>query len=330
MIARDVERVGSVHARAPLLAVRAFRKNGLAVLREPRAPRALRLRRERERLRRKSAQERVRDVLAALGLDRCERAKGEREIGSRLCHQQPQFGYERFLHVSEPELFAHLLFGRLYVSLRKALQSCVHLFSAHEPSDRERVRELAHVPPHHFRLRRVAVAPPVEVGKIGRIVWIEILEKSERSIVNREAEDGHVIGVEDPVGKAERLPRSHEPHRPLRSLREQLRVRPSAEVRVVVPNDVVGEIKEEPILCTAPARGELERAEAHERGREPRHHSPGLETRRSAVPLVAEHARASAHERQCARRWNAEGVHRLARHKLPQRRSQNRPPIQPA
>ncbi len=76
------------------------------------------------------------------------------------------------------------------------------------------------VPERHCRLARVGIAALV-VAVVADVAGVERVQEAERSVIDRQSEQGHVVGVHDAVAEAHRLPLRDQPRGAQRNLPEQ-------------------------------------------------------------------------------------------------------------
>ena len=65
------------------------------------------------------------------------------------------------------------------------------------------------VPEHHARLLTEGIAPLV-VAVVADVAWVEMVEKLERPVIDGQAQDAHVVGIEHAVAEAHGLPLRHQ------------------------------------------------------------------------------------------------------------------------
>lgn len=157
---------------------------------------------------------------------------------------------------------------------------------------------------------------------------LERVHEPVRPIVQREAENGHVVGIHHAVAETDRLPVGHQERCAPGDRRQQaenlamLAVQPArarhAAFGVEPVDDVIGQHAQ--LFRLAARRPVLERAEPHEAGRHARHHGGGLDG--LAHDRVIGH-----HQGQGALGGNAQAMHGLAGQILAHRRAQHRAPI---
>ncbi len=156
----------------------------------------------------------------------------------------------------------------------------------------EGVGQLQQVPVGHLGLGAVAVAEGPGVGGVRRPVGVEALEPPVGPVVDREAEDRHVVGVQHAVHEADAHPVHHQRRRALGYLCEEgghLRRHRFAgphEAGEIVPHGEVDELAQEVVV--APRRRQLEAAEPRERGCDPAHDCARFGRRVAVVEDVAD------------------------------------------
>ena len=79
------------------------------------------------------------------------------------------------------------------------------------------------IPVHHARLAVEGVAA-LGVGVVANVRWIKCVQKLERTVVQRQAQDAHVVGIQNPVAKAHRLPQRHQLRAALRHRAQQRQI----------------------------------------------------------------------------------------------------------
>jgi hypothetical protein len=150
------------------------------------------------------------------------------------------------------------------------------------------------------------------------MAWVEGIEEAEGSVVDRESEDRHVVGVHDAMAEADRLPLRQQLCRSPRHRLEQreCRLRGLAARGVVRVDDEVHELLQRPMVLRGVGEV-LEVAEADEAGRHARAHRCGLDR-------LASHRLGRRRDAQRTRRGHAQGMHRLGAEELADRRAQHR------
>ena len=154
---------------------------------------------------------------------------------------------------------------------------------------------------------------------------LEPVHETIRTVVQRQSQDGHVVGVHHAVAKAHGLPVGHQQRRAPRHFAQQVgdgrvRVRRLARPRlaafgIVAVDHVIGQRRQ--AVQIASRRPVLERAKAHEAGRHARDDGGGFHG-------LAVHRIVRRHQAQRARRRDAQAMHGLAGQVFAHRRAQHR------
>mmetsp|Transcript_50627 Transcript_50627/g.164058 ORF Transcript_50627/g.164058 Transcript_50627/m.164058 type:complete len:331 (-) Transcript_50627:7-999(-) len=168
---------------------------------------------------------------------------------------------------------------------------------------------------------------------------VEPLEEAEGAIVERHAGKGRIVRVHVALAVADAQPLCHKARLPLADLAEQQDEQPrQRRLRLLQPQ--VCKVAAEGVHREGAEEGglvslvkELKLAEAEEGGRHPRTHRPRLKPHPlpalRVVPRPLDRV-AARHDREGARRRDAEVVHRLASEKLSHRGAEHGPPVEAA
>ena len=193
---------------------------------------------------------------------------------------------------------------------------------------RDGLGEAHKIPLRNRGLLPEAVASAVRVGCVGRPGGVEVVDPAIRTVVDREPQDGHVVGVHYAVHESDAHP-VHDHRcgalRHFREPRDALVVGGAGEMRKIARDGEVDELCEE--LHLAASGKDLEVAEADEARTHATDNGPRLLARVAVVEHVAHDRFTGAHERERARGGDAQMVHRFAAEELPNARAQHRAPI---
>ena len=164
------------------------------------------------------------------------------------------------------------------------------------------------VPVRHLGLVGKGVAPLV-VGMVADVAGIETVHELERAVVQRQAQDAHVVGVHDTVAETQRLPVRQQRRRAQCHGLQQGRIRVGLlqGFGVKARHDVVGQLAQ--FVRLAVKAEVLEVSEADKARRQTRHHRRGLR-------LFALHRLVRPHEAERARRRHAQRMHGFAAEKF--------------
>ena len=227
----------------------------------------------------------------------------------RVHHERGRFAARR-----QAELGGHALEVGAAERLRILADRAGRGFHRHQRH--QRLGQLGEVPCRDVGLLVEGVAP-AGVGMVADIAGVEGVEKAERAIVEREAEDGHVVGIHHPVREAHRLPLRHQLGGGERNLAQELGVGigQRRQLGVVARDDVIGQVFDRLDLVAVVEH--LERTEAHEARRQP------CDQRGGFLILAVDRA-VAADDGEGAGGRNAERMHRFGTQKLADARAQHR------
>ena len=175
------------------------------------------------------------------------------------------------------------------------------------------------VPQCHRALVGVGVAAAL-VGVVEHPRGLEVVQEPIRPVVQRQAQNGHVVGIHDAVHETLRLPSGDQSGSTFDHLAQQavMAIRQTTERRKLRVNHEVGQLRH--ALGLAPVMKELERAEAHVAGCQARQNGGGLD-------LLAVNGLVAADDGQRAGGRNAQAVHGLAGQVLADGGAQHRPAV---
>ncbi len=179
----------------------------------------------------------------------------------------------------------------------------------------QRLPKRIQIPVCDLRLHVVRVAA-VDVAVIADVSTIERVDESEGTVVDRETEDRHVVGVQHAVAKPDALPLRHQPGGAARDLLEPREVRLLRVTAFWIKprNHVVGQLPKG-IVLLGPVKI-FERAETDKAGRH-------AQRNRRRFDRFANHWLIGADHRQCARGRNSQMMQSLGAEKLANRRAQH-------
>ena len=211
------------------------------------------------------------------------------------------------MHCCQPQLGAHPGHEFDWKALAVGLQR-LHHHVGFADQRLQRLAQAEQVPVHHVGLAVEGIAP-LGVAVVADVVRHESVEKLERTVVNGQAQDAHVVGVEHAVAKTHCLPLRYQRSGAQGHGLQQggvgvaAKFSAGAALGVMVVDDMVGQRAQ---LCQLVARGEmLEMAEADETGR-------GAGNDGSGLHAFAAHRFGRTHNAQRARGGNAQRVHGFA------------------
>ena len=221
------------------------------------------------------------------------------------------------MRVRQPEFCSHAPLQRSGKGRLVALQ-CGQCRVLIADQRQQRLAQAEQVPVGDVRLAIEGVAA-LAVGVVANMARDEGVEKLERSVIDGQAQDAHVVGVHHAVAKAGCLPLSQQLGGASADGLEQGRIGigakacTAAALRIVAVDAVVGELPERPGRS---AIGEmLEMAETQKARRDARDDGGGLH-------LLAANACVRAGHTQRPGRRNAQSVHGLGAQKLADRTAQ--------
>ena len=158
----------------------------------------------------------------------------------------------------------------------------------------------------------------LRIGVIADVVRVEAVHEAERAVVDREAEDRHVVGVHHAVAEADGLPVRHQVGGAQRDFRQQreIRIVGFAAMRIEAVDDVIGERAS--ILPR-------DRSSRNARSEPKRTKLGDTRVTTADVSMVSRRTRqVGADDAQRARRRDAEVMHRFRAQEFADRRAQNR------
>ncbi len=222
-------------------------------------------------------------VIHLVGRQQTEQLAEQRRV-ILLPHCQPEFGPHQFGVVQHQLLFV--------LGQRHSQRITVDM-------PRQRLRQLLQIPVADRRLliqrvttRRIRVVAD-KIGHIG-------IDKAVGAVIQRQAEQRHVVGVHHPVTEARRLPFGNQPRGATHYLGKQLGA--ILQLGEVVAQQIIDKLRD---LLPLPAPGEiLDMTEAQVAGGGAQHGRPGLD-------LFAVNGLLAAHQHQRPGGRYAEGMERL-------------------
>ena len=162
------------------------------------------------------------------------------------------------------------------------------------------------------------------VRVVANVAGVECIQKLKRPVVDGQTQNAHVVGVQDAMAKAHRLPLCDQCRRAFTHRLQQGCVRVACEFvacaarRVKPVNDIVGQDLELRMLVMVGKM--LKVAKPDEAGRHPRHHRCGLNS-------FPPYRRIRADDTQGARRGNAQALHGLAAQEFADAGAQHGTPV---
>ena len=173
----------------------------------------------------------VDEEIARGGVGPGQAAKGDREVGAGGGHQAQQVvdqGLVVILFAGQAELGAQRGEHRArvlgLVRLQRGQQQLARRLGRALDGWQQRLRQRVQVPERHARLAGVGVAA-LMVAVVADVAGVEGIEKAERAVVDRQPQQGHVVGVHHAVAKPDGLPLRHQARGAQRHLTEQGRGR---------------------------------------------------------------------------------------------------------
>jgi hypothetical protein len=165
---------------------------------------------------------------------------------------------------------------------------------------------------------------------IANKIFAKIVHKAKRSVIDGEAEHGHIIRVQNAVAKAVALPQRGHLGCPVGDLLKpgqiNVRLRQTQQMREVEFDDVIGQLGDQfglEALRGAALVADLEGAEAEERGGHSQHNGALLVEARAVLVGVAQGRVVGHDDGSGARGWDAQSGQRLAAEELADRRAQH-------
>ena len=143
-----------------------------------------------------------------------------------------------FLRLDESELGPHQLHVAAFAEGGITIQRRFQVFLLRQRE--ERLRQATQIPEPDIGLLIEGVAAIV-VGMVADETWVVVVEKAERAIVEREAQDRHVVRIHDTMRPADRLPLRDQLRRALHQLAEEasILVGTLRQMRIMVPNHII-------------------------------------------------------------------------------------------
>ena len=246
----------------------------------------------------------------------------ENRVVHLVGRQQPERAVNQFLvaslFVGQAQLGAHAGLQRVRENGFVGLQCGQRVFLVFNQRQQS-LAQAKQVPVGHVGLLVVGIAALV-VGMVANVAGVERIEELERAVVNRQAQDAHVVGVHHAVAKPDGLPGGHQVRGAFADGLQQGRIRlfrtPAFGIKAV--DDVVGQCFE---LCVLVAVAEVfEMAKPDETWRGARHHGCRFD-------FFAPHFRVRARDAQRTGRRNAQPVQGFGAQKFTNRTAQHGPAI---
>ncbi|MNX88816.1 hypothetical protein D3C86_1208030 [compost metagenome] len=232
--------------------------------------------------------------------------------------------------LSEAQLACDVAAVGLVEGFHVARQARIERFDGGEDRG-QRIREPSQVPVGDLGLLAETVAALPRVGRVGGPVGVEGVDPAVRPVIEGKAENGHVVGVHHPVDEADPHPVGDHPCGALAHLSEEGRPplvvarRFAGQRREVAPDREIDQSRED--FRLAARRGQLEAAEADERGRHAADDRAGFGPGVPVVKHVPHDRLAGRHEAERAGGRHAQVMHRLAAQELANRRAQHGPAV---